>query len=168
MHVAKGTAWKDIPTTIVIFITEHDILKGGEPIYHAERTIRELNGKRFEDDAEIIYVNSTIQDDTPLGLLMQDFYCKDPEKMHSKVLAERARYFKSDEHGVMKMCEIMEKFAKSYAKGEREEGKSEGKALMMRIFKLLQAKTPFASIAEETKVSLDEVRQIAKDYGIAY
>ena len=50
----------------------------------------------------------------------------------------------------------------------RKDGLDEGKALMMRIWKLLQAKTPFADIAEETHVSIDEVRQIAQDYGIVY
>lgn len=51
--------------------------------------------------------------------------------------------------------------------GEKE-GEAKGKALMMRIWKLLQAKTPFADIAKETQVSLDEVRQIAKEIGIVY
>ena len=50
----------------------------------------------------------------------------------------------------------------------RKDGLDEGTALMMRIWTLLQAKTPFADIAEETHVSIDEVRQIAQDYGIAY
>ena len=50
----------------------------------------------------------------------------------------------------------------------KEEGRAEGKPLMMRIWKLLQAKTPFADIAEETHVSIDEVRQIAHEIGVVY
>jgi predicted transposase/invertase (TIGR01784 family) len=175
MNIEKGKKWKDIPPAIVIFITEHDPLKGGKPIYHVRRTIEELDNKRFEDDAAIIYVNASIQnDDTPLGLLMQDFACKDPEKMHSKILAERARYFKSDEHGVMNMCKIMEEFAKKYAKGEREEGVAIGRAAgvaektMRTILNQLKRHADYEIIASDNETSVDEVIRIAKENGLAY
>ena len=51
-------------------------------MYHAERTIRELAHKRFEDESEIIYVNATFQDDSELGWLLHDFNCTNPEEMH--------------------------------------------------------------------------------------
>ena len=47
-------------------------------------------------------------------------------------------------------------------------GKSEGMELTMRIWKMLTAKKPFADIAKETQISLDEVRKIAQGFGIAY
>ena len=178
MHVEKNAEWKDQPPTIVIFITAHDVLEGGKPIYHVERTVRELGGKRFEDDAEIIYVNASIRDDTPLGQLMQDFQCKDPEKMHSEVLAERARYFKSNEHGVMTMCEIMEEFAKKYAKkyaeGEREKGVAIGRAAgvaektMRTILNQLQRHADYEIIASDNETTIDEVIRIAKENNLAY
>ena len=170
MNVAKGTEWKDLPPAIVIFITEHDILKGGEPIYHVERTVRELKGKRFEDDAEIIYVNGTIRDDTPLGRLMQDFACKDPKEMHAEVLAERMNYFKSNEHGVMTMCGIMEKI---HEKG-RAEGKAEGRAegiaekTVRTIRNQLKRHVAYADIASDNETTVDEVIRIAKENGLAY
>ena len=80
--------------------------------------------------------------------------------MHYKQLAKRASFFKSNEHGVSEMCKIMESI--------EQKGRAEGRDLMMRIWKLLQSKTPFPDIAKETDLSLDEVKKIAKDYGIAY
>ena len=43
------------PETYVIFITEHDVLKGGLPLYHINRKIEE-NGMTFCDESHIIYV----------------------------------------------------------------------------------------------------------------
>lgn len=113
MSIESGTNWEDFPPTCVIFITEHDTQGCGLPIYHVERTIRELNGKRFEDASEVIYVNATHQDKSPLGWLMHDFLCNDPAEMHYPQLAKRASFFKSDEHGVNEMCKIMEDIEKN-------------------------------------------------------
>ena len=44
----------------------------------------------------IIYVNAEIKDETPLGKLMQDLSCANPDEMNYKELADRARYFKKD------------------------------------------------------------------------
>jgi len=105
-------------------------------------------------------------DDTPLGLLMQDFACKDPEKMHSKILAARARYFKSDEHGVMNMCKIMEEI---HEKG-RAQGKAEGIAekTLRTIRNQLKRHVAYADIASDNETTVDEVIRIAKENGLAY
>lgn len=127
MNVGRGTKWKDLPPSDVVFIVEHDVFGAGLPIYHVERTVRELGGKRFEDEARIIYVNAQVQDDTPLGRLMHDMFCKNPDDMYSKRLADRVRFFKSSEHGVAKMCEIMEKIQNEGIAIGRAEGKAEGR-----------------------------------------
>ena len=112
----EGKYFNALPDNYVIFITKNDVLKGKLPIYHIERTITE-NGKAFADGSHIIYVNSKIQDDTPLGKLMHDFRCKDPEKMHYKKLADRTRYFKQETEGLKTMGNVMEQLMK---KRERE------------------------------------------------
>lgn len=119
----KGEDYKKLPDTYVIFITESDVLEGGLPLYHIDRYVRET-GRPFNDGGHIIYVNSEIQDDTPLGRLMHDFYCENPEDMYYKELRNRANYFKHTEEGVKRMCEIMEKIADE----SREEGRMEGLA----------------------------------------
>ncbi len=91
--ILPGDDTELLPETYVIFITENDVLEGNLPIYHIDRTIKE-NGKIFDDGAHIIYVNGEIKNDTPLGRLMYDLNCSDPDNMNYKELADRARYFK--------------------------------------------------------------------------
>ena len=80
---------------------------GNIPIYHVERIVKET-GKSFDDEAHIIYVNGAYRDKSPLGLLMHDFACTNPEDMHYKILADKTRYFKEDEKGVAVMCKVVE------------------------------------------------------------
>ena len=102
-----GDDTKNLPETYVIFITENDVMGDGKGLYHIQRTILET-GRKFEDGSHIIYVNGSYRDDSPLGLLMKDFSCRNAEDMHYKVLADRVRYFKEDEKGVGIMCKAVE------------------------------------------------------------
>lgn len=63
-----GDEYEKLNETYVIFITEQDVLGGGCPIYHINRTIRET-GASFGDESHIIYVNAQMRDDTALGQL---------------------------------------------------------------------------------------------------
>ncbi len=76
----------------------------------------------FGDKSHIVYVNGAYNGDasTPLARLVHDLFCTEPDDMHYKELAERARYFKKDSKGVEAMCEIWEEV--------RSEGRAEGKA----------------------------------------
>ena len=112
-----GDDYNQLGEVYVIFITEHDVLKAGRPIYHIERTIEET-GEKFNDGSHIIYANSLIQDETELGKLMHDFFCTDPDDMNYKILSERVRYFKESERGVKTMCKMMQEL--------RAEGYNEG------------------------------------------
>lgn len=85
-----GDNYDDLADCYVIFITETDVLGGNCPIYHIERTILE-NGIPFHDGSHIIYVNAEYKNDTPLGLLMQDFCCKNPNDMHYPLLRKKIR-----------------------------------------------------------------------------
>jgi len=102
-----GEDYDHLPETYVIFITENDVLGEDKPIYHIERVIQET-GQNFNDEEHIIYVNGTYRGDTPLGKLMHDFSCKNPDDMYYKILADCTRYYKQDEKGVDAMCRIME------------------------------------------------------------
>ena len=124
--LAKGAEFSKLPETWVIFITENDIYGAGCPLYHVDRIIQELQ-RPFDDGAHILYVNGANRDDTPLGRLMQDFFCENPKKMNYKELAERADYFKAEAEGVNTMCELMEKFGEKKLKEGREEGRAEGR-----------------------------------------
>jgi len=110
-----------LPESFVIFITEHDVLGGSQPVYHIDRTIRETGGL-FGDGSHILYVNGAWRDDSPVGKLMHDFSCTDPDNMNYALLADRVRYFKEDKEGVQTMSKIFEDFGKEM----RDEGMKAG------------------------------------------
>lgn len=105
--LVKSEEYDNLPESYVIFIAEHDIMRANLPIYHADRIVLET-GKAFGDGSHIIYVNGAYRDDSPVGKLMHDFFCKDPKDMYYELLARQVRYYKEDEKGVESMCRIME------------------------------------------------------------
>ena len=84
-------------------------------------------------------MNSSIQDETKLGKLMQDFWRKRGEDMNYDVLAERVSFFKEKKEGVNQMCEILDEI--------KEEGKNEGKIELLVDL----VKTGVLSISEAAK-----------------
>ena len=129
-----GDKYDALTETYVIFITENDVLKAGLPIYHVDRIIQET-GEPFGDEAHIIYVNSQIKNETELGKLMHDF-------------ADRVRYFKEDEEGVLTMCREMENMRKA----ERIE-------IAKRM--LASGKLTYEDIAAFTDLTLEEIKALA-------
>lgn len=143
-----GMDFNSLVETYVIFITERDIIGQGEPIYHIDRIIRET-GKAFDDGAHIIYVNGAYRDETPIGRLMHDFACKNPDEMYFNILADKTRYFKEDEKGVADMCKIVEDLI--------EEEKKEIALNLLRDGKLEKGE-----IARVCNLTLEQVEELAK------
>ena len=106
-NLNAGQEFEELPTTYIIFITENDIYKGGQAIYPIDRVIGGIE-QPFKDRQHILYVNASYQGDDPLGHLMHDFLCSDPDDMYSELMAEKARYLKTDPEGVETMCKVME------------------------------------------------------------
>lgn len=151
----KGKYFDKLPDNYVIFITKNDVLQGKLPIYHIHRTIDE-NGQPFADGSHIIYVNGEIQDETPLGLLMHDFCCKNPDDMHYKELAEKAKYFKEEQGGTEIMGDVIEKLM---AEVKAEEMTKHAAKLAKLEAKLAKVKTQIA----EAKTQVAEAKtQVAK------
>ena len=110
-NLAVGEDFDSLPETYVIFITERDVLKLRKPIYFIERTIvNTAESIFFNDGSHIVYVNGEIKDDTPLGQLMHDFYCENPNDMNYSELAERVRYFKQEGKEHKSMSPITQEF----------------------------------------------------------
>ena len=148
----SGDDYKDLSESYVIFITEHDILKAGLPIYHIERVVRET-GELFGDESHIIYVNSQIKDETSLGKLMHDFSCTDAKDMNYKILADRVRYFKEDEKGVATMCKAMEDM--------RNETIHEN-AVQIAKRMLKSGKLSYEEVAEFAELDVEEVKALGE------
>ena len=148
-EVSKGTLFPDLPETYVIFITEHDVWKRGKPLYKVRRTFEDTE-EVFNDGTHILYVNGECRSESPLGRLMHDFFCSDPNDMYSEVLAERVRFFKEDEKGVAAMCKVMEEIRKD---GEVQGAETE---------RLKNIKNLIASLSITAEAAMDALK-IAKD-----
>ena len=104
-----GKDYRFLPETYIIFITKRDVLKLGEPIYFIERMIVGKD-KLFDDGSHIVYVNNKIKDDTPLGRLMHDFDCKNPDKMFYEIIADKVSEHKIFERSGYKVASVIEKW----------------------------------------------------------
>ena len=156
-------------------------MQGKLPIYHIHRTIDE-NGKQFNNGSHIIYVNNKIQDDTALGRLMQDMYCSNPAQLNYKEFAPRMEQLKYSKERELEMTDIMDFYIEKYgeALAEKKVQEAEQKAQkavkeatentaketarkenIMFATNLLNSGMSAEFIAQNTKLSLDEVRELA-------
>ena len=162
-EINKGTKYKDFPEIWVIFITENDIFGAQLPMYHVERNVIELN-KPFDDAAHIIYVNGEYRGDDDMGLLMHDFFCTDPSKMHFPELAKRADFLKHNNKGVKAMCEIMQKLqAEGHAAGLAEgrlEGRLEERTSL--ALDMLRDKKPMEEIIKYSRLTPERIEELAQ------
>ncbi len=146
----KGEGFDKLPETYVVFITEHDVIGKGKPLYHIGRYIFDT-GDSFDDGSHILYVNGAYRDKTPIGKLMHDFSCTDPANMYYDVLAERVRFFKESKEGVAIMCRAMEDM--------RNQAVLESmKAVACRM--LEAGKYSLEEIAKMTELPLGEVEKL--------
>jgi len=108
-ELQKSRDFKELPESFVIFITENDVLGGGEKIYHIDRVIRETQSL-FADGTHIIYVNGSYKGEVgePLDDLIHDFFCDNPDDMRHKQLADRVKFLKSNESGVNAMRSVLD------------------------------------------------------------
>ena len=108
----------------VVFICEEDVLKTNQLVSRIERYIDKH--EQFKDKLHIIYLNASMQDDTPLGKLMHDMLCNDPDDMYYEVLRKRVSYFKRQEGGKKIMCEALEELVNEAKNEGRKEGEDIG------------------------------------------
>lgn len=152
--------YKELPDTYVIFITENDYYKAGEPVYTIQNMNLTLN-RPFNDGAHILYVNGEYRDDSEIGRLMHDFNCTSADEMNFELLAERTRYLKENPKGVSEMCKVMEDLRdESYAEG-RAEGYAEGREeqAQMTAKNLYEQGLTIEQIARTIGFSMDTVEK---------
>lgn len=124
-ELLEGDEWAKLPETFVIFFTEKDYFKEGKIIYFVDRVIQGTE-HAVQDDLHIIYVNGSYRDDSPLGWLIHDFNCSDPDQMHYEVLAERVRYLKSSKEGKIIMGTLADEIKEKWKIEGLQEGRAEG------------------------------------------
>lgn len=112
-RMLKQTAiFRDIADSYVIFITEKDVLGFGDPVYQIDRTIRG-HEVLFGDGSHILYVNGQYHGNDPIGKLIHDFRCKNPEEMFYEPLSRSVKHFKASEGGRAVMCEAVKEYGEA-------------------------------------------------------
>mgnify|MGYP002564713737 FL=1 len=153
-----GDNYENLNETYVIFITEHDVLKAGRPIYHIDRMIQETNAL-FGDGSHILYVNAQIKDNSALGQLMHDFACTKAEEMHYPILAKRVRYFKEEQEGVATMSKIFEEIKREAAQ-EAARKTAREKSIQVARRMLMMGKYSYEEISAISDLTMDEVKAL--------
>ncbi|MBQ7169271.1 MAG: PD-(D/E)XK nuclease family transposase [Synergistaceae bacterium] len=152
-----GQDFTELPEVYVIFITEHDVLGYGLPLYQIDRVIR-ANNQPFADRSHIIYVNGECRDEsTPLGRLVHDLFCRNAGEMYYEALAERVSYLKEQRKGVKEMSGVMEEI---FAEQEKKHEAAMKKGFAERMIE--GGKLALQEIAEYSGLSLSTVRRLAK------
>lgn len=151
----KGEDFDTLPETFVIFITENDVIGQGRPVYRFERRLAET-GEYFGDGSHILYVNGAFRDDSPVGMLMHDFSCTDPDDMHFGILADRVRFFKESKEGIAIMCKAMEEM-------RYQERRETMKAVALRMLKA--GRYSLDEISDVTGLPADEVKALNVEKG---
>lgn len=153
-----GDNYENLNETYVIFITEHDVLKAGRPIYHIDRMIQETSAS-FGDGSHILYVNAQIKDNSALGQLMHDFACTKAEEMHYPILAKRVRYFKEEQEGVATMSRIFEEIKREAAQ-EAARKTAREKSIQVARRMLMMGKYSYEEISAISDLTMDEVKAL--------
>lgn len=153
-----GDNYENLNETYVIFITEHDVLKAGQPIYHIDRMIQETSAS-FGDGSHILYVNAQIKNNTALGQLMHDFACTKAEEMHYPILAKRVRYFKEEQEGVATMSRIFEEIKREAAQ-EAARKTAREKSIQVARRMLMMGKYSYEEISAISDLTMDEVKAL--------
>lgn len=155
--------FEDLPETYTIFVTEHDFFGRGVGLYPTER-VNLVTGLPFDDREHILYVNGQYRGNDPLGHLMHDFLCSDPDDMHYDILAERSRYFKENQKGVSEMCKAMEDMRNEVWERGLTEGRAEGRLnSLIESVRSLKARLGFSDLQakDALNISNDDWEQIA-------
>ena len=144
-----GQDFEDLPDSYTIFVTERDFFGAGMGLYSIER-VNMGTGALFGDREHILYVNGQYHGDDPLGRLMHDFLCCDPDDMHYGILADRTRYYKENPKGVSEMCKAMEDMRNEALELGREEGRM---SMLIKTFQSLKRRMGWSD--QQAREALD-------------
>jgi hypothetical protein len=156
-----GDNFEKLPKTYVIFITENDYFHAGLPMYTITRCVTNMGNVVYGDESSIIYVNGANRDDSAVGKLMQDFFCKDPHKMNYELLSRRTEYFKESKEGVDTMCKLMEDYADKRARKAAEIAANE-KSISIALKLWNNGIRDLQQIAGLTDLPLEMVKELFK------
>lgn len=118
----KGTDFKDIPDTTVIFISKFDMFGKKRTIYHVHSVVDET-GEIVDNGRTDVYVNCKVNDGSEIAELMQ--YMKKSVGTNPKFpnTSNRIEYFRKE--GQTDMCDTIKKYWGAELKEQVEKAKLE-------------------------------------------
>ena len=152
-NLNAGQEFEELPDTYTIFITEKDFFGKGKAIYFIER-MNLVTGIPFGDGEHIIYVNGEYRGDSASGKLMHEFNCTNAGDMNYGLMAERTRYLKENQEGVVEMSSFMEEMCSEAAYFNSVE-------IAERM--IVGGKATLEEIAGYTGLTLEQVRELAAE-----
>ena len=172
----KNKDYEKLPENYVIFITPEDALGDGQAIYEIERYVNGT-GKKYGDGTHIIHVSANLTDEgTPLGMLMHDLRCADPDEMHYTELRNKVSYYKRTKKGVAEMSAVFEEIVEQERANSFKKGKNEGIEIGLKAGEadgirkvarnLIAEGTPTSKISELTSLSVEEVNNLRKSMSL--
>ena len=154
-----------IQLQIITIDSRFTLICGEHPLYHIERTIKE-NGRQFNDQAHIIYVNGRNNEDTELGKLMHDFRSHKTSEMNYEVLKERIGLFKETKEGARTMSEYLQNLINENRLEASIEGRILGQAEGQKdaryeiVIEIFKEEYPNESTSIFDNCSLEQLKKI--------
>ena len=163
----KGSKFKDLKTTYIVFICTFDYFSLGEPMYVVESYIRK-NNLHFDDGTSKILLNTKCSPDkVPEKLRAFYAYINDPTKVGSKLIEginERVKEYNTEEWRA-KFVTLEYMIAEAKEEG-LEQGRTEGEAYGRADRELEMAKAlkdkgvDIEIIAETSGLSVEEIEKL--------
>ena len=151
-----------MPTRVVIFICDGDVVGKGRPVY--DYRWRMEDGTGLGDGGRMVFVNGEYRSDDAIGRLMADMNQSDPERAFNEEVRSTLEVL-SGEEGARDMSDEMERlYNMVYNEAKivgKVEGKAEGKAeLAARMLK--DGRYSLEEILDMTGLSADQVGEAAR------
>ena len=105
----KGIKYKDLPNTIIFYISKNDFMDLREPIARVNSTVGSKN-KNYDDGKHIFSVNAAVDDNSEVARLMEFFKSADPNDASHGERSDRVHLLKCEQEGEDPMCKITQSF----------------------------------------------------------
>ena len=162
-----GTPFADVPDVCVALVCEFDPLRGGCPLYHVDRVVRET-GESAENGLEELYVNALARDGSKVSALMRvltEAEAYDEERFPETSRVKRR--LRETEEGREDMGSVIEEIrAECIAEGKAEgiamgieTGKAEG-TLKTLVRLVRDGLVSVQDAAASAGVDADEIRRV--------
>lgn len=165
-HTLKaGQDFKELPELYIIFITLNDVLGLNQSIYTIHKYI-DGTQKRFDDGSHVIYINTSAKNDgTEIWKLIHDLRSTKADEMYLPKLAERVKFLKEREEGIVTMSNYFEELQqkaveKAVEKAVRNTEKKAKENMALKFIEL--GKLTLEEIATCSGLTLKRVQMLAK------